>query len=138
MLVANHPASRAESKERASRLLGQLESERTVEDIQTAGQKLAQDDLDSVAAHLLNRLAVAGESAVSAKITSSQPLLDPLSERELELLRLVAEGKSNREIALELTLALGTVKSHLHNIFQKLGVSSRTQAILRARELNLL
>jgi ATP/maltotriose-dependent transcriptional regulator MalT len=64
--------------------------------------------------------------------------LDPLSERELELLRLVAAGKSNREIAAELFLALGTVKSHLHNIFQKLDANSRTQAIVRARELDLL
>jgi len=138
MLVMNHPASRSESKERASRLLEQPKSERFIEDIQAADRKLAQDDLESAAAHLLNQLTVARELSASAKIASSQPLLDPLTERELELLRLVAEGKSNREIALELTLALGTVKSHLHNIFQKLGVSSRTQAIIRARELNLL
>ena len=65
-------------------------------------------------------------------------MVEPLSERELELLRLVAEGMSNREIALELTLALGTVKSHLHNIYQKLDAGSRTQAIVRARELDLL
>ncbi len=138
MLVMNHPASRAESKERASHLLEQLKSERFIEDIQAADRKLAQDDLESAAAHLLDQLTVAGELSASAKIASSQPLLDPLTARELELLRLVAEGKSNREIAFELTLALGTVKSHLHNIFQKLSVSSRTQAIIRARELNLL
>jgi LuxR family maltose regulon positive regulatory protein len=65
-------------------------------------------------------------------------LLEPLTERELELLRLVAAGRSNQEIAQELFLAVGTVKKHLNNIFGKLNVGSRTQAIVRARELELL
>jgi LuxR family maltose regulon positive regulatory protein len=65
-------------------------------------------------------------------------LLEPLTERELELLRLVAAGRSNQEVAQELFLAVGTVKKHLNNIFGKLNVSSRTQAIVRARELELL
>jgi predicted ATPase/DNA-binding CsgD family transcriptional regulator/tetratricopeptide (TPR) repeat protein len=137
-LVMDHPASRAESKDRATRLLGQLESDVTVGNTESMDTRIVQDDLISVATKLLARLTVAGESAASAKTATSQSLLEPLSERELELLRLVAEGKSNREIALELTLALGTVKSHLHNIYQKLGAGSRTQAIIRARELDLL
>jgi LuxR family maltose regulon positive regulatory protein len=65
-------------------------------------------------------------------------LIEPLTERELELLRLVAGGHSNQEIAQALFLAVGTVKKHLNNIFGKLGVSSRTQAVARARELDLL
>jgi LuxR family transcriptional regulator, maltose regulon positive regulatory protein len=64
-------------------------------------------------------------------------LPEPLSERELEVLRLLAAGLSNQEIAEELTVSLGTVKTHLHNIYGKLGVSSRSKAILRARELKL-
>jgi LuxR family maltose regulon positive regulatory protein len=67
-----------------------------------------------------------------------QPLIEPLSERELQVLRLVAAGKSNPEIAAELVLAVGTVKAHNSNIYGKLGVRSRTQAVARARELNLL
>ena len=67
-----------------------------------------------------------------------QPLIEPLSERELQVLRLVAAGKSNQEIAAELVLAVGTVKAHTSNIYGKLGVRSRTQAVARARELNLL
>jgi LuxR family maltose regulon positive regulatory protein len=67
-----------------------------------------------------------------------QNLVEPLSQRELELLRLVADGQSNQEIAQELFVAIGTVKKHLNNIFSKLDVSSRTQAIARARELDLL
>lgn len=58
----------------------------------------------------------------------------PLSERELEILRLVAHGKSNKEIALELYISINTVKVHLAKIFQKINVSSRTEATLYAIE----
>ncbi len=67
-----------------------------------------------------------------------QPLIDPLSGREMEVLRLVALGKSNQQIADELVLATGTVKKHLNNIFGKLGVQNRTECVARARELDLL
>jgi LuxR family maltose regulon positive regulatory protein len=68
----------------------------------------------------------------------SSPLLEPLSEREIEVLRLIAAGLSNREIADELFLAVGTVKKHINNIFGKLSVRKRTQAVARARELGML
>jgi ATP/maltotriose-dependent transcriptional regulator MalT len=64
--------------------------------------------------------------------------LDVLTERELEVLRLVAAGHSNRQIAAELFLTLNTVKSHIHHIYGKLGSASRIQAVARARELQLL
>ena len=72
--------------------------------------------------------------------TEQQPYQDyePLSERELELLRLVARGYSNRQIAEALFITLGTVKKHLNNIFGKLQVANRTQAVARARELDYL
>ena len=66
------------------------------------------------------------------------PLVEPLSERELEVLALVAEGLTNGEIAQKLYIAVGTVKRHLTNINQKLGSSNRTQAVTIARELYLL
>jgi LuxR family maltose regulon positive regulatory protein len=65
-------------------------------------------------------------------------MLDPLSQRELELLKLIAQGLSNREIGERLILALDTVKGHNRRIFDKLRVQSRTEAIARARELDLL
>ncbi len=68
----------------------------------------------------------------------SQEMVEPLSDRELEVLRLLASGMSNREIADELVVALDTVKKHVSHIFGKLGASSRTQAVARAHELALL
>jgi LuxR family maltose regulon positive regulatory protein len=65
-------------------------------------------------------------------------IVEPLSERELEVLRLIAQGDSNQEIAAKLVVAVSTVKTHINNIFTKLGVQSRTQAIAHARELKLL
>jgi LuxR family maltose regulon positive regulatory protein len=63
---------------------------------------------------------------------------EPLSERELEVLRLLAIGASNQEIAKELTIALTTARKHVSNIIGKLGVNNRTQAVSRARDLGLL
>ena len=68
----------------------------------------------------------------------AQPLIDPLSQRELKILQLIAQGLSNREIGERLFLALDTVKGHNRKIFNKLQVQSRTEAIARARELGLL
>jgi LuxR family maltose regulon positive regulatory protein len=75
-------------------------------------------------------------------IKSSQPtgdtLIEPLSQRELDVLRLIAQGLSNREISERLFLALSTVKGHTRIIFDKLQVQRRTEAVARARELDLL
>jgi LuxR family maltose regulon positive regulatory protein len=66
-----------------------------------------------------------------------QNLVEPLSERELEVLRLIADGLSNQVIADRLVVAVSTVKRHINNIYGKLDVQSRTQALVRARELHL-
>src|SRR6266545_2671416 len=77
--------------------------------------------------------------SVGVQVTSPNPLLaEPLSDRELEVLRLLAAGLTNQEIAYQLLIALGTAKRHTINIYGKLGVSNRTQAVAKARELNLL
>ncbi|MBW5467982.1 LuxR family transcriptional regulator [Brevibacillus formosus] len=65
-------------------------------------------------------------------------LIEPLSERELEILQLIEKGLSNRDIAQQLFLALSTVKGHNRNIFDKLQVQRRTEAVARARQLGLL
>ena len=74
----------------------------------------------------------------SALSTEDEILLVPLNDRELEVLRLIAEGLSNQEIAKRLVIALSTVKWHINNLFGKLGVHSRTQAVAQAKELGLL
>jgi LuxR family maltose regulon positive regulatory protein len=68
----------------------------------------------------------------------SQTIVEPLSSRELQVLRLMADGMTNQEIAGELVIAVTTAKKHVSNIIGKLGVTNRTQAVARARELNLL
>lgn len=70
--------------------------------------------------------------------TTGATLTEPLSDREGEVLRQLARGKSNKEIAAALNLAEGTVKNHMTNILGKLGVLDRTQAALKARELGLI
>jgi LuxR family maltose regulon positive regulatory protein len=65
-------------------------------------------------------------------------MIEPLSERELEVLRLIAQGLSNGEISRRLSLALSTVKGHNLRIFGKLQAQNRTEAVARARELGLL
>ncbi len=71
------------------------------------------------------------EPPTAAKLT------EPLSQREIEVLRLIADGATNKEIAHELVLTVNTVKKHIINIFAKLDASNRAQAIARARQLNL-
>jgi LuxR family maltose regulon positive regulatory protein len=77
-------------------------------------------------------------TGLSISPTQESDLIEPLSEREREVLRLVAEGLSNREVATRLFLSLNTVKGHTRNIYGKLGVHSRTQAVARARALGVL
>jgi DNA-binding NarL/FixJ family response regulator len=97
------------------------------------------------------RLAARGESflepSVAAKVVSEfarlsphpvEALAEPLSGRELEVLRLAARGESNKEIAAALVIAEGTVKNHLTSILAKLGVSDRTEAAMKAKELGLI
>jgi LuxR family maltose regulon positive regulatory protein len=69
---------------------------------------------------------------------SSQPLIEPLSERELEVLQLIAEGLTNQEIASRLFLSLNTIKVHTRNIYGKLGVNNRMQAATKAKDLEIL
>jgi DNA-binding NarL/FixJ family response regulator len=89
----------------------------------------------SVAAKVVARVAHMPSDALEPR---PQPLVVPLSEREVDVLRLLADGRSNREIAGTLHLAEGTVKNHVTNVLGKLGARDRTQAALRARALDLL
>jgi LuxR family maltose regulon positive regulatory protein len=86
-------------------------------------------------------LAASGwQGAVASPLHASRAssLIEPLTEREREVLQLLGAGASNRDIASRLVLSVGTVKKHISNICGKLSVQSRTQAIARARALDLL
>jgi LuxR family maltose regulon positive regulatory protein len=74
----------------------------------------------------------------SAKQSQSQPLQEPLSERELQVLQLLAKGAANQEIAQKLVITVDTVKRHMSHVLAKLGVQNRVQAVKRAYELGLL
>ena len=115
-------------------LLKDVASSRLVEAIRAAarGESILQP---SVAAKV-----IAEFSRVSSMVPAAQveELVEPLSERELEILGWIARGASNKEIAGQLFIAEGTVKNHVTHILGKLGVRDRTQAALKARELGLL
>ncbi len=118
-------------------LLKDVPSEKLVEAIRAAaaGQSFLQPSVAAkVVAEFTRLTAVAQETAVSPQ----DSLVEPLSEREQEILALVATGASNKEIAGELFIAEGTVKNHVTNILGKLGVRDRTQAALKAREIGLI
>lgn len=114
-------------------LLKDVSSDRLVEAVLSAarGESVLQP---SVAAKVVARFAQLDDAPRSRP----QPLVVPLSDRELDVLRLLADGRSNREIATALFLAEGTVKNHVTNVLGKLGARDRTQAALRARALDLI
>jgi DNA-binding NarL/FixJ family response regulator len=114
-------------------LLKDVASDRLVEALLAAarGESVLQP---SVAAKVIARFATLPD----VPAPRPQPLVVPLSDRELAVVRLLAEGSSNREIAAALFLAEGTVKNHVTNVLAKLGARDRTQAALRARALDLL
>ena len=72
------------------------------------------------------------------EVAAPKPLDEPLSERELEILTLLASGRTNAEIAKDLFVAVGTVKSHVNSIYRKLDAANRAEAVTRAREMRLL
>lgn len=89
---------------------------------------------------LLRRFGGAPKPPLSAPLPGPDQaaLVEPVSARELEVLRLIDQGLTNTDIAARLTVAPSTVKTHINNIYGKLGVQTRTQALKRARELGLL
>jgi DNA-binding NarL/FixJ family response regulator len=89
-----------------------------------------------LATNLLQRLAMEAPERLSKRVFSDLP--EPLTPRELEVLRLLALGHTNRQVAEELVISLGTAKNHVEHIRVKLGSSDRTQAVVRALELGLI
>ena len=80
----------------------------------------------------------AAASSINGKDSPVQPLVDPLTGREMEVLQLLAQRQTNQEIAQQLTISPYTVNDHLKNIYRKLGVHGRRQAARRAQELGII
>lgn len=116
------------------RHLDMLQSQVSHDVFKRAAQAAAHTSLPQLGRELLQQLTTSPNQSF-AQLPEG---VEPLSERELEVLRLAADGLSNREIAARLVVTLGTVKKHLNNIFSKLDVKRRTQAIERAHQWQLL
>jgi LuxR family maltose regulon positive regulatory protein len=102
-------------------------------------RNVAPDFVDALIAALPKPAVVeAAPGVVTASAAANQALIEPLSETQLAILRLVAEGLSNQEIADKLGITVGTTKWHLNQIYGKLGVTSRTQAVAHGRKVSLL
>ena len=140
--AARHPAGEDETKAQAQQRLAHWESLLPPDLVAAAKQASSTLDLSAVTAHLLRVLSepVQPITETGPRFISKadQPLIEPLSERELEVLHSIAAGFQNREIATELTVTLSTVKTHINNIYRKLNVTNRVQAVSRATELGLL
>ena len=107
--------------------------------VQLLYQAIAQGHSSVYVRKLLAAFSQTGQPAASDEAkTSADRLLEPLSRRELEVLKLIAVGLSNGEIAVRLTISLSTVKGHTANIYGKLGVNNRTQAVSEAARLGIL
>ena len=139
-LTLRHPAATHDVRERARRLLG----DGPPPPVEVSGTN---HDLAARLQDVLAGLVVAAPPAAAPPARGREPpaghgqdqgLVEPLSARELEVLRLLAQGHSNQEIARELIVAVGTVKTHVHNLCGKLGTPTRGRAVFRARELDLL
>jgi LuxR family maltose regulon positive regulatory protein len=96
-------------------------------------------DFDITLGRLLTELRpLRQEHPAADKQAVVQAPFEPLTERELEVLHYIAEGMSNYEIATRIFVGVSTVKTHINHLYGKLDVKSRTQAVARARDLNLL
>lgn len=144
--VQQHPATEREVREAAAQHLAVLKRDIPPATLEEITSRTSSRDERAIARDVLAELsllrdnpALLSEAASTQRVPSAnEALLDPLTERELEVLALMAQGLTNQQIAENLVVVLGTVKAHSHSIYNKLGVHNRVQAIKRAQELNLL
>jgi len=121
-------------------LLKDVPSANLVEAIRAAarGESFLQPSVAAKVVAEFSRMSDIEARSGSRTAVPQQDLVEPLSERELEILGVLATGASNREIANKLFITEGTVKNHVTNILGKLGVRDRTQAALKAKEIGLI
>jgi len=124
-LVHDHPAGNQQQQEKAASLL----------DDQAINHDAPLPDLNTTIIALQTELLDFVPDSAAAK---GSPLIDPLTDRELEVLHLIGQGLSNPAIAERLIISVGTVKAHTNRIYGKLGVTNRVEAVTKAQELSLL
>lgn len=139
-LVRHYPATWQVVKDRAARLQEQVEARLPSAVVAAARARGKSLVMESAVADLLSLLAARPNHRALDVVRTPprQPLIEPLAARELEILRLIASGLTNAQIAEQLILSPGTVKWYSSEIYGKLGVASRTQAAVEARKLNLI
>jgi DNA-binding NarL/FixJ family response regulator len=142
--TAHHPATDHETQSKAKiRLTNDYQELVSPQLFAAATAKGEASNLDTLTADLLYQLSLpptttSEEQATPMPTEPAQVLIEPLTPREFDVLKLLCAGLTNQEIADELVLALGTVKFYTGQIYGKLGVRNRVNAVARARELNLI
>ncbi len=136
LLARDHASSDDQTAARARDALARCEVESPRADQPVEALQKKPLELEKVAE--LAEAALIAIEAQSQTRDEYEPFVEPLTEREREVLERIARGMSNPEIAAELVVSIGTVKAHTHNIYGKLGVANRVQALSRARELGVL
>jgi ATP/maltotriose-dependent transcriptional regulator MalT len=139
-LVLHHPASEYAIKEQVRQQLALQQAALPPEHFTTAVQQGAASELTTTLTRLIAGLLAAPRSAdaASKEMRTAPKLVEQLTEREGEILRLIAQGLSNQAIADTLIRSTGTVQWYSSEIYGKLGVASRTQAVAEARRLKLI
>jgi ATP/maltotriose-dependent transcriptional regulator MalT len=133
VLILHHSETLQWQRVSAEQKLRQIQSEVTPHIFARAQERGRKLELRTVIQELLVELSQSAQA-----VPPTPPLIDPLTERELEILHLIADGLTNREIADQLILAASTIKWYNNQIFTKLNAASRTQAVAQARMLGLL
>ena len=136
----HNPKTDHETRKKAQTLRDVYQTRVSPDLLATATATGEASNLAALAADLLHQLTLPPTviSAEQALPDSAETLMEPLTPRELEVLKLLCEGQTNGEIAAELVIAIGTVKFYTSQIYGKLGVRNRVTAVARARQLNLI
>lgn len=143
-LVVNHAAANQANRAAVQQFLARhhiTEPPSLLAGLDLQNTRSFQQMVENIERALLEIEEAKGEKSQPSSLparTADQPLLDPLSQRELEVLSCIAAGLQNREIADRLVVSLNTVKTHINNIYSKLSVTNRVQAVARAHELGIL
>ncbi|MEN8172038.1 MAG: tetratricopeptide repeat protein [Chloroflexota bacterium] len=139
--AVNHPSSDYDLQSQAKTLIIKYQKTTPPEIFSAATIKGEESDLGPLTSDLLNQLSLPLMRPSEGVVLPTEPtqnLIQPLTPREFDVLKLLCEGLTNSEIADELVLAIGTVKFYSGQIYRKLGVRNRVMAVTRARELDLI